>query len=154
MGYDVTITRKTVDLDGDYYDRSNFQTEKNITLNEFEKLLAEDNEMKIEIINGAECLVWTNFPEWKKEFGNFPFEIRNGEITIKNPSGILLDQMIYISKYVNARVEGDDRETYDWNDDGDIITIPATDENDDEEYEEDYKQLPKKSETKKWWKFW
>ena len=136
MGYDVSITRKK-----DYFDQ---EETHQITLKEFDKLVAEDSEMKIEIIEGEECLVWTNFTEFK-QFGNFPFKIRNGEITIKNSQVQLVEQMIYMSKYINARVEGEEGETYDFDIDGEVITNPPKEENGEQEI---------KISNKKWWKFW
>lgn len=142
MGYDIHITRQENWFDDDQ--------DKIITLEEWEQLLADDPEMRLD--NFAEATttagesirmesegiaVWTKY-SGNGIHGNFAwFHYSNGNIACKNPDSEILEKMLTIAGRLKAKVQGDEGECYDSR-----TTDLKTQEN----------RSP--IQEKPWWKFW
>lgn len=117
MGYDLHITRKENWFDED---ESN-----EIKLADWKDYLSSDDEMKLDnqalastknedvlsyISEGL--AVWTAYSKNGVD-GNFAwFDLRAGNITVKNPNKEIINKMLDVATRINARVQGDDGETY------------------------------------------
>ena len=123
MSYELHITRKEKWSDENSQDNS-------ISLDEWEKYVASDSEMRQE--NSAEIMtpdqkvirlkaeglsVWNGHPENVKVW----FDWYRGRISVKNPDDYMVEKMLRVSKVFNARVLGDEGETYNRNEKGEII---------------------------------
>ena len=115
MGYDVHITRKE-----NWFDKG-----QDITLPEWKAYLNKDSEMRLENMAEAKTdegavlrleseglAVWTRYSGHEKNENMAWFDYREGNITVKNPDDEILYKMISISRSLNAKVQGDEGETY------------------------------------------
>jgi hypothetical protein len=115
MGYDVYITRGT-----DWFENNDVQ----ISLEEWLAYVKSDPEMRID--NKAEAqtsdgilryeniglAVWTSYTR-HDEAGNMAwFDFQNGNIVVKNPDKEILTKMCRIAESLQARVQGDEGESY------------------------------------------
>ncbi len=117
MGYDIHITRKENWFDEDGVNE--------IKLNEWTSYIASDSEMRLEdqasstnkIREGIKyknngLAVWTSYSKNGLEDNYAWFDYRAGNVTVKNPDEEIINKMIDIAGRVNAKVQGDDGETY------------------------------------------
>jgi hypothetical protein len=115
MGYDVHITR------ADDWFKSKY---KPIMLEEWLSLVDQDTEMRFDGIaeavvsggvlrvEGEGLSVWTAYSK-HGEGGNMAwFDFAEGRVVVKNPDDEILAKMKQIAQVFNARVVGDDGETY------------------------------------------
>ena len=145
MGYDVHITRKQewFSEDGD-----------EITLEEWKGYVASDREMRLDgfaetktddgvLRTENEGLsVWVAYSRNGIEGNMAWFDYSRGNIVVKNPDEEVLKKMFTISKALNAKVQGDDGETYD--EKGQPIHQDA----------ETQEKNTRTVNSKKWWQFW
>ena len=145
MGYDLHITRQENWFDDD--------RGRQITLEEWKQYVASDNEMRLDnyaeatttdgetIWTACEGLsVWLGYSENGRD-GNYAwFNYSRGNIDVKNPDDEIIKKMLQIAAKLNAIVQGDDGEIYEFNIDGSIwnSSMPVT---------TDKAKRP-------WWKFW
>jgi len=115
MGYDVHITRKE-----DWFEEGD-----DISIEEWKAYLKDDKDMRLDNYAKAQVgegetlrvesdglAVWTAY-SGHEEGGNMAwFDYQQGNITVKNPDDEILNKMIAISHAFNAKVQGDDGETY------------------------------------------
>jgi len=109
MGYDLHITRRK-----DWSD-----DEPDISLAEWEAYVAGDPELQLTGIaetptpdgllqyKNPGLAVWTAHPS-----GQVWFDLRDGGIAVKTPDEVTIEKMVSIARRLNARVQGDDGETY------------------------------------------
>jgi hypothetical protein len=139
MGYDIHITRKE-----NWFDEND---SNEIKLTEWTDYIKSDKEMRLDnqasatTDNGDQVTyennglaVWTSYS--KNGLGdNYAwFDFRAGNVTVKNPDEEIKNKMIDIADRLNAKVQGDDGETYD--------TKVLSRDN------------PVKTDKRPWWKFW
>jgi len=118
MGYDIHITRKQ--------DWSDEDDANKITLTEWTDYVQSDSEMKLD--NYAETendvgekiryenqgiAIWTSYSKHGLEDNFAWFNFFNGNVTVKNADAELRNKMIDIAERLNAKVQGDEGETYD-----------------------------------------
>ena len=139
MGYNLHITRKE--------DWSDEDDSNEIKLTEWTDYIRSDNEMRLEgkasatTDNGDEVTyhnnglaIWTSYSKNGFDDNYAWFDLRGGNVTVKNPDNEIINKMIDIAGRLNAKVQGDDGETYDTK----IFTTE--------------KQIMK--DKRPWWKFW
>jgi hypothetical protein len=139
MGYDIHITRKE-----NWFDENDTNE---ITLNEWIDYIKSDNEMRLENQatamndNGFEVnyksnglAVWTSYSKSGLDNNNAWFDLRAGNVTVKNPDEEIRNKIINIANRLNAKVQGDDGETYDTK----VIT----------------RENPMTKDKRPWWKVW
>lgn len=78
--------------------------------------------------------VWTSYSKNELDDNYAWFDFRSGNVTVKNPDEEVINKMIDIAEQLNAKVQGDDGETYD--------TKNLTKDN------------PGTNDKRPWWKFW
>jgi hypothetical protein len=117
MGYDIHITRKE-----SWFDEKN---SNNIELAEWIKYVKGDTEMKLDgyaeattgtdkvMYENAGLAVWTAYSKHRSGDNQSWFDFRNGNVTVNNPDQEIINKMIDIAGQLNAKVQGDDGETYD-----------------------------------------
>lgn len=113
MGYEIHITRKNNWLDND--------SQNDISLEQWNEYVESDDEMTLEKfaetvspngdvirIEKEGLSVWSghtnSYKVWFNWFG--------GEISVKNPDDEIVNKMIKIAKRLDAKVLGDEGETY------------------------------------------
>lgn len=103
MGYDLHITRKDCWAEE--------EDSRSITLPEWQAYVAGDPEVIADPENPNE----DNYV-YIRAAGNWPlwFNPRLGNIYTKNPEQDVIDKMVKIAQTLNARVQGDDQEFYDF----------------------------------------
>lgn len=115
MGYDVHITRK----------ENWFDDGADISVSEWESYIDSDPEMRLDSMAESEIAdgevirmeanglaVWIAYSK-HGENGNMAwFDYRSGNVVVKNPDDEILNKMISISKYLGAKVQGDEGEIY------------------------------------------
>lgn len=114
MGYDVHITRKNDWLDD----------EPQISADEWAAYVASDPSMRMdgyaEMSSGGQTLRYENagLAVWVEYSGHEPngnkawFDLRKGDVIVKNPDAEMLKKMWRVAQALGAKVQGDDRETY------------------------------------------
>ena len=115
MGYDVHITRKE-----NWFDEG-----QQISLKEWKSVIATDEEMRLDghaeaTVGGNAVLrmereglaVWTAHPRHGIDGGMAWFDYRGGNIVVKNPDSAILKKMWKLALKLQARVQGDDCESY------------------------------------------
>jgi hypothetical protein len=115
MGYDVHITRK----------ENWFDDETGISLTEWKEYIDSDEELRLDNVAEAKTeqgavirveseglAVWTAYTGHDEGENMAWLDYRQGNITVKNPDDEILSKMISISKSLNAKVQGDEGETY------------------------------------------
>ncbi len=118
MGYNIYITRKQDWFDGD--------DSNEIKLTEWTDYIQSDSEMKLD--NYAETendleekiryenqgiAIWTSYSKHGLADNFAWFDFSNGNVTVKNADTEIRNKMIDIAGRLNAKVQGDDGETYD-----------------------------------------
>jgi hypothetical protein len=117
MGYDLHITRKENWFDED---ESN-----EIKLTEWTEYIKADSEMRLDnqatatTDNGDNVTyknnglaVWTSYSKDGLDDNSAWFDLRAGNVTVKNPDDEIKNKMIDIADQLNAKVQGDDGEIY------------------------------------------
>ncbi|HEY5746936.1 MAG TPA: hypothetical protein VIU12_12715 [Chryseolinea sp.] len=118
MGYDLHITRKE-----DWSDKDDLNE---IKLTEWIDYVKGDKEMRLEGYAEAKfgngevvgyenngLVVWTSYSK-SGQGGNYAWlDFGSGNVTVKNPDQEIINKMIDIAGLLNAKVQGDDGETYD-----------------------------------------
>jgi hypothetical protein len=98
MGYDLHITRRMHwSDDGD-----------DISVEEWLALIAADPELQLETAKEPYFAVWSR-PSLD---GHHWLIWSNGQISTKNPTDLLINKMVAISRKLGAKVQGDDGEIY------------------------------------------
>lgn len=119
MGYNLHITRKENWFDEDY--------SKEIKLTEWIDYIKSDCEMRLDnqasamTDNGDDVTsptnkglaVWTSYSQSGLDDNYAWFDLRAGNVTVKNPDDEIKNKMIDIADRLNAKVQGDDGEIYD-----------------------------------------
>ena len=118
MGYDLHITRKENWFDED--------DSNDIKLTEWTEYIKSDNEMRLDnqasatTDNGDNVTytnqglaVWTSYSQSGLDDNYAWFDLRAGNVTVKNPDDEIKNKMIDIADRLNAKVQGDDGEIYD-----------------------------------------
>jgi hypothetical protein len=99
MGYNLHITRKK-----NYYDEEGDW----ISQEEWVAYINSDPELNIVPENGPYFAQWNG----KSEYPDPWFDWFDGCIETKSPDKPIIEKMISIAKYFNAKVQGDDLEIY------------------------------------------
>ena len=145
MGYDLHITRRK-DWSQDEPQNTDIKLEEWISFIEQDPELQLSDAYRIKVPgNENESQVAPGYCEWI----NHPLDERpsfvysSGCISTKNPDEDTVRKILLISKVLNAKVQGDDGETYELSSNGEIINNPdpLVDSNEI-------------AEKKPWWKFW
>lgn len=117
MGYDLHITRQ----DEWYNEDENLR----ISLKEWTQFVNSDNEMRMDgqaevtldtgevlTIESEGLAVWTAYSGEGVDQNHAWFSLSNGNIVVKNPDTEIINKMVDISNYFNAKVQGDEGELY------------------------------------------
>ncbi len=105
MGYDLHITRKEYWFDED--------KDKEISLEEWQQIVAEDNDLIVDEINTADYDIVYVGHDLRGVKGNHAcFWYNEGNIEAKNPDEVVITKMVKIATLLNAKVQGDDGELY------------------------------------------
>ena len=117
MGYNLYITRRENGIDED--------DSNSISLNEWINYIKTDDEMRLDnfaeatATNGeyvrvetAGMSVWTKYSKDGVAGNHAWFWPDSGNIVVKNPDAEIGNRMIDIAGQLNAKVQGDDGETY------------------------------------------
>ena len=98
MGYELHITRR----------KQWFDEGDDITKEEFMTYVRSDPEFAYPGEGGDE------FADWKSPAGNYVTWLWwvEGRVITKNPEAEFVDKMVSVAKKLNAKVQGDDGETY------------------------------------------
>ena len=140
MGYNLHITRQEHWAEDE-------NTNLRIPLNEWLEYVKCDKELTLDptaysyaIKDSDEVFYPPGFADWtgNKNIEGAWFDYKNGRIESKNPEQETINKMKQIAKALNAKLMGDDGETYDLNSDQ-IFRDWETEENESK---------------KPWWKFW
>jgi hypothetical protein len=123
MGYDVYITRK-----GNWFDKSGAK----IGIDEWKALVQSDPDMRLDgyasaVVGKGNVLrldseglaVWTACPGTGVGGNMAWFDLRQGNVVVKNPDGPILGKMWHLARKLDAKVQGDECEMY--GEDGSII---------------------------------
>ncbi len=118
MGYDIHITRRE-----NWFDQDD---SSEIKLTEWTDYIKSDNEMRLDnqasatAYNGDKVnyennglAVWTSYSKTGLDDNYAWFDFRAGNVTVKNPDEEIRNKMIDIAHRLNAKVQGDEGETYD-----------------------------------------
>src|SRR5512140_1004998 len=98
MGYDLHITRRR-----DWSDDG-----PEIAVREWLALIEADAELEPWPANGPHFALWKGAAAQDEEW----LDWQEGNIYSKNPSPALIDKMVALAAQLNAKVQGDDGETY------------------------------------------
>jgi len=101
MGYDAHITRAE-----HWSDNTGFE----IQSEEWLAIVRDDPDMIIAPERGGYFAIWRGTVEEPEVW----FDWNQGNIFTKNPDQATLAKMIHIAERLNAHVQGDDGEIYDW----------------------------------------
>jgi hypothetical protein len=117
MGYDLHITRQ----DEWYNEDENLR----ISLREWTQFVNSDNEMRMDgqaevtldtgevfRIESEGLAVWTAYSGDGVDQNHAWFSLSNGNIVVKNPDREIINKMVDISNYFNAKVQSDEGELY------------------------------------------
>jgi hypothetical protein len=117
MGYDIHITRKR-----DWFDEDD---SSEIKLTEWMDYVQSDSEMKLDNYAETESgsgekiryenqgiAIWTHYSKHGLDDNFAWFNFSNGNVTVKNADVEIRNKMIGIAGRLNAKVQGDDGETY------------------------------------------
>jgi len=98
MGYELHLTRRTL-----WFDEGN-----DITKEEFVDYVKSDPEFSYP----GQC--GEDYADWKSPTGRYITWLcwTNGQLITKNPEAEFVDKMVMIATKLNAKVQGDDGETY------------------------------------------
>lgn len=150
MGYDLHITRASTWLDAE---------SSPITLKEWIAYVEQDAEMRLDGFAEAEVssgeilrtespglAVWTAWSQRGVDGGQAWFDHYNGCVVVKDPDEEIIQKMISVAAKLDARVVGDEGETY-----------PTTDQDGDEgeSYPTTVKDLVDQQESpskRPWWR--
>jgi hypothetical protein len=123
MGYDVYITRR-----GNWFDES----EAKIGIDEWKALVLSDPDMRLDgyasaVVGNGNVLridsegltVCTAYVGSGVEGSMAWFDLRQGNVVVKNPDGAILGKMWHLARKLDAKVQGDECEIY--GSDGSII---------------------------------
>ncbi len=151
MGYDIHITRQE-----NWFDEDEAQ---NISLNEWEYLVTNDTEMRLD--NFAEATtsngetirveseglsVWTKYSGDGLNGNHAWFGYSQGSIVVKNPDDEIINKMLDIAVQLNGKVQGDNGEIYERSSNNKISYRHIVNESDNDN--------SKNINIKPWWKFW
>ena len=110
MGYDLHITRAQ-----DWSCNEGHE----ITPAEWLHVVQQDPSFKLDELQGPYFVLWTGDRECGKSgYPDAWFDWYAGNITTKNPDSPMIKKMVQIARKLNARVQGDDGETYTGNEEG------------------------------------
>ena len=99
MGYDLHITR------ADDWSRNEGHE---ISAEEWHDLVELDTELRFARYNGPHFAIWNAHPDGAEVW----LDWHDGNVTAKNPDEALLGKLLEIARKLNAKVQGDDGETY------------------------------------------
>jgi hypothetical protein len=118
MGYDLHITRKENWFDED--DSNEIRLSEWIGYIKVDTEMRLDNQASATTDNGDNVTyknnglaVWTSYSKNGLDDNYAWFDLRTGNLTVKNPDDEIKNKMIDIADRLNAKVQGDDGETYD-----------------------------------------
>jgi len=116
MGYDVHITRK-----GNWFD----QSRPKISIDEWKALVLSDPDMRLDgyasaVVGDGSVLrvdseglaVWTAYAGTGVGGNMAWFDLRQGNVAVKNPDGAILGKMWHLARKLDAKVQGDECEVY------------------------------------------
>jgi hypothetical protein len=116
MGYDVHITRKE-----HWFDENGSK----IDLDEWKALILSDPEMRLDgyasaVVGGGRVLrveseglaVWTAYAKAGVGGNMAWFDLRQGNVVVKNPDDAILRKMWQLAQRLGAKVQGDECEVY------------------------------------------
>src|SRR5205814_2079341 len=100
VGYDLHITR------ADHWAENQG---REISRDEWLALVANDPELTLDPVNGADYALWSGRCRYPDPWFNW----WRGNISTKNPDRAIIAKMIQIAERLGARAQGDDGEFYD-----------------------------------------
>jgi len=116
MGYDVHITRK-----GNWFD----QSRPKISIDEWKALVLSDPDMRLDgyasaVVGDGSVLrvdseglaVWTAYAGTGVGGNMAWFDLRQGNVAVKNPDGAILGKMWHLARKLDAKVQGDECKVY------------------------------------------
>ena len=116
MGYDVHITRK-----GNWFDESG----PKIGIDEWKALVLSDPDMRLDgyasaVVGDGSVLrvdseglaVWTAYAGTGVGGNMAWFDLRQGNVAVKNPDGAILGKMWHLARKLDAKVQGDECKVY------------------------------------------
>jgi hypothetical protein len=148
MGYVLSITRQENWFDDD--------DAKKISMEEWKEFVAADQEMRMDnfaeattkkgetiTVTSEGLAVWTTYSENGVEGNHAWFDLFEGNVNVKNPDDEIIYKMIRIATKLNAKVQGEECETYIVSS-GEVVS----------QREVNDEQSSGKANKKPWWKFW